>query len=57
LVITPKIKGQELVFASQLGLTYWEGACSVLGHVGKQAVTGNAYTELTGYAAPFEQKI
>ena len=57
LVITPKIKGQELVFASQLGLTSWEGACSVLGHVGKQAVTGNAYTELTGYAAPFEQKI
>jgi len=55
--ITPKVKGQELVFASQLGLTYWEGACSVAGQIGKQPITGNAYTELTGYAAPFEQKI
>ena len=55
--ITPKVKGQELVFASQLGLTYWEGACSVVGQIGRQHVTGNAYTELTGYAAPFEQKI
>jgi predicted secreted hydrolase len=57
LTISPKVKAQELVFPSQLGLTYWEGACGVAGQLGKQQVTGNAYTELTGYAAPFQQKI
>jgi predicted secreted hydrolase len=57
LMVIPKVPQQELVFPSRTGLTYWEGACKVSGTVGKQAVTGNAYTELTGYATPFSQKI
>jgi predicted secreted hydrolase len=57
LTITPKVQAQELVFSTPAGLTYWEGACHVVGQVSKQAVTGNAYTELTGYASAFKQKI
>jgi predicted secreted hydrolase len=57
LTLSPKVKAQELVFPTQVGLTYWEGACSVAGVMGKKAVTGNAYTEMTGYTAPFQQKI
>jgi predicted secreted hydrolase len=30
-------------------VTYWEGACSVIGKLAKKPITGKAYVELTGY--------
>lgn len=50
LTIRPLLKEQELITTRSTQVTYWEGAVSVAGHVGSQAVTGQGYVELTGYA-------
>ncbi len=49
LTVTPAVKDQELITTNSTGNTYWEGAGTVTGTLGGQAVTGQAYTELTGY--------
>lgn len=49
LIITPKMPDQEL----NLSHVYWEGAVSIQGIFLGQAVEGNGYAELTGYAEPF----
>jgi predicted secreted hydrolase len=46
LKVTPLLANQEL----RLSFTYWEGAVSVEGTAHGQAITGQGYVELTGYA-------
>jgi predicted secreted hydrolase len=47
LQIEPYLEDQEL----NLSHEYWEGAVKISGEYDGQAVTGNGYVELTGYAA------
>jgi predicted secreted hydrolase len=47
---TPALLDQELDTARSTGVAYWEGAVHVAGTVHGKAVTGQGYTELTGYA-------
>jgi predicted secreted hydrolase len=49
LTITPAVLDQELVTTASTGNTYWEGACAITGTLDGQTVTGQGYTELTGY--------
>lgn len=49
LTVTPLLKDQELVVLQSTGNTYWEGAVSVQGQSGDQALSGEGYVELTGY--------
>ena len=49
LTITPELRDQELVTTATTGNVYWEGACSVTGTLDGQSVSGQGYTELTGY--------
>jgi predicted secreted hydrolase len=51
---TPAMADQELRLDKMGALSYWEGACTVAGHVGTTAVTGVGYTELTGYAGALQ---
>ena len=57
LIVTAKVRDQELVLADKTGFSYWEGACAVSGTVAKQPVKGQAYVEMTGYDHPFEQAL
>jgi predicted secreted hydrolase len=57
LLITPQYADQELNTTSGLGGTYWEGTSQVTGMQASQAITGQAYVEMTGYAKAFSQKI
>ncbi|GEM_PF-222767 len=50
LSLTPLLKDQELVTAQSTGVAYWEGAVAISGQAAGQAVTGEGYVELTGYA-------
>ena len=50
LSLAPKMADQELVTNRSTRVTYWEGACAVTGFVDGRLVTGESYTELTGYA-------
>lgn len=50
LTVTPTVRDQELVAPSQPEGSYWEGSGRVTGTFGGKAVTGDSYTELTGYA-------
>jgi predicted secreted hydrolase len=47
LTVTPLIRDQEM----KVSYVYWEGAVTVEGTIGGEAVTGRGYVELTGYAA------
>ncbi len=47
--VTPSLKDQELVTTQTTGNTYWEGACQLTANINGQPVTGEGYTELTGY--------
>lgn len=49
-LIEPVLADQELLTPQSTGVTYWEGACRVLGSRAGRALTGRAYVELTGYA-------
>lgn len=53
--VTPTLPGQELDVRGTLGLSYWEGACRVIGSQNGQTLRGNAYVELTGYARAFNR--
>jgi predicted secreted hydrolase len=46
LELLPYLADQEL----NLSYTYWEGAVRISGKVNNQPVSGNGYTELTGYS-------
>jgi len=50
LTITPQLKNQELVVYQSTGNSYWEGAVSIQGQSNGNAVQGEGYIELTGYA-------
>jgi predicted secreted hydrolase len=52
-VRTP-LPSQELVSASKLAPSYWEGAVTLTGHKGTAPVAGVGYLEMTGYDRPFE---
>ena len=47
--LSPHLVDQEL----NLSFIYWEGAVRISGHQGGEAVGGNGYVEMTGYAQPF----
>jgi predicted secreted hydrolase len=52
LTVTPLLADQEM----RTSLPYWEGAVRVSGTRSAQAVTGNGYVELTGYAASLQSQ-
>jgi predicted secreted hydrolase len=54
LTVTPGMKDQELHLTKMGALDYWEGACSIEGHVNSASVTGVGYTELTGYTGALQ---
>lgn len=51
LTLKPLLQDQELVTAQSTGVAYWEGAVGITGQAEGQAVTGEGYVELTGYAS------
>jgi predicted secreted hydrolase len=53
LMLTPTVKGQELITQESTRVTYWEGSVEVEGKYQGQRVRGMGYVELTGYAKPF----
>ncbi len=50
LSVQPALQNQELVTNRTTGVTYWEGTSTVSGTKDGQAIAGQAYVELTGYA-------
>jgi predicted secreted hydrolase len=54
LTISPAMADQELRLEKMGALDYWEGACSAQGAVDGRAVSGEGYTELTGYAGALQ---
>jgi predicted secreted hydrolase len=57
ITIAPELKDQELVKQSDRDVTYWEGACRVNGTNNGKDISGQAYVEMTGYAAAFSKNI
>jgi predicted secreted hydrolase len=53
--LTPIFEAQELRPAAGLPFAYWEGAIRVLGTHRGQAVQGEGYLELTGYAGELSE--
>jgi predicted secreted hydrolase len=53
LVITPRMKDQEMLTQASAGRNYWEGSVAVTGQRQEKPVTGLGYVELTGYGRPF----
>jgi predicted secreted hydrolase len=50
LEITPAFPNQELITNRSTRVIYWEGAVRISGSIGKKAVGGSGYVEMTGYA-------
>lgn len=50
LEITPAFAEQELITNRSTRVTYWEGAVTIRGSARGQAVRGQGYVEMTGYA-------
>ena len=50
LAITPTVPDQELLTSRSTRVTCWEGAVQIRGKTRGQAVNGNGYVEMTGYA-------
>ena len=50
LEITPAFSDQELITNRSTRVTYWEGAVGISGTVRNNAIMGNGYVEMTGYA-------
>jgi predicted secreted hydrolase len=57
LTITPAFEQQELETSKTTGVTYWEGASAADGIFAGKPVKGEAYVEMTGYAAQFKKNI
>ncbi len=55
--VTPAFPDQELDTAKSTGVIYWEGAAAVQGILAGRPITGRAYVEMTGYAAPFRKRL
>ena len=51
--LQPLMRDQELVTKGSTGVTYWEGAVDVNGTFNRNAVSGQGYVEMTGYASIF----
>ena len=49
-VVTPSIRDQELIVPGDVRGSYWEGSGHLQGSYKGKPVTGQSYTELTGYA-------
>jgi predicted secreted hydrolase len=54
LTISPTMADQELHLDKMGTLDYWEGACDARGTVAGHVVSGEGYTELTGYAGALQ---
>ena len=50
LQLTTPVKNQELDTRRTTGVIYWEGYVDVIGKKGEQAMRGEGYLEMTGYA-------
>ncbi|MEW6388341.1 MAG: lipocalin-like domain-containing protein [Thermodesulfobacteriota bacterium] len=50
LTLTPTLTDQELRTRGSAQITYWEGQVHMQGQKNNQPLTGQGYTELTGYA-------
>ena len=57
LKLTPLLADQELRTTRSTQVTYWEGAVAVEGTERGQAIKGQGYVELTGYAERIEKKL
>ena len=57
LKLTPLMADQELRTSRSTQVTYWEGAVAVEGTERGQAIKGQGYVELTGYAERIEKKL
>lgn len=55
LTVTPALADQELRLTKMGALDYWEGACDTRGTLAGRLVTGEGYTELTGYAGRLKE--
>jgi predicted secreted hydrolase len=53
---TTPLKNQELVTDSPFSPTYWEGALRLKGEGAGKAIAGVGYLEMTGYAAPLNER-
>jgi predicted secreted hydrolase len=51
LTITPAFNNQELFTPGSTGVSYWEGSSRVSGTQQGRPIAGQAYVEMTGYAA------
>ena len=53
LSVAANMVNQEMQTPGSTGQTYWEGSVATSGSVGKRAIQGQGYVELTGYAKFF----
>jgi predicted secreted hydrolase len=51
--VTPTVRDQEVIAPGQKSGSYWEGSGRIAGTFEGKPVTGQSYTELTGFAAGF----
>ncbi len=57
LKLTPLLADQELRTTRSTQVTYWEGAVAVEGSENGQAIKGQGYVEMTGYAERIKKKL
>lgn len=50
LLVAARLDEQEVHAEKTVGFAYWEGLCAYSGNWGGQAIQGEGYVELTGYA-------
>lgn len=56
-LVTPKIRDQELHTPGSTRITYWEGSVFAEGRVRGHSTRGNGYMELTGYVQPLDDRL
>jgi predicted secreted hydrolase len=56
-IVTPAFPDQELDTAKSTRVIYWEGTVSATMTLAGRPLRGRGYVEMTGYAAPFKQKL
>jgi predicted secreted hydrolase len=54
LTVFPNLADQEMQTLKSTGVTYWEGSVGLKGTKQGQAIKGQGYVELTGYAGSFD---
>jgi predicted secreted hydrolase len=55
--ITTPVDDQEMITSQSTGVTYWEGSVTAEGRLGRQAVTGRGYMELTGQVQAMDERL